>query len=190
MNMWYLLWWFVLNYAAQSFLIFNKATKSRGGGTLKRRWYFWHRGVLKQQWMSSVVHLSQEQGLLQLPGQRGFDGSRCPEDPAAAAPARGSMCRTPSVASQRRAPSLPKTPGPLQTRLKTERREPRESAGSIPAFLCEPGYGGGELSLCRAAWPLWAKFRAVWAIKCDGLLASSPRLLAGTSSSPSWDQLN
>lgn len=93
--------------------------------------------------------LPRNRGWLQLPGQRhrgGFDGSGCPEHPAAAAPARGSMCRTSSRAFPALGSRISKNRGASSN--EAESREPFESAGSSPAFLSEPGYSGGELSLC------------------------------------------
>lgn len=151
----------------------------------KSRWYLWHRHALRQRWMRSVEHtvyLSQELGLAPA-ASSGAPGRLWWEQDPAAAPCAEHL----PVASQRWAPSLPRTRGPLQTRLKGERL----AVSWQHLCIFERAWmqrRRAQFVLC--AWPLSAKFRAVWAIKCDRLLASSPGLLAGISSKPSWDQLN
>lgn len=106
--------------------------------------------------LHTVCTFPRSRGRLQLPGQRQGEALM-----GADAPGIPQQLRLPvapcaehlPVASQRWAPSLPNTPGPLQTRL-SERRAPRESAGSISAFLSEPGYSRGELSVCLCLTPL------------------------------------
>lgn len=105
--------------------------------------------------LHTVCTFPRSRGRLQLPAQRqgealmGADAPRIPQQlRLPVAPCAEHL----PVASQRWAPSLPNSPGPLQTRL-SERRAPRESAGSISAFLSEPGYSGGELSVCRVPDP-------------------------------------